>query len=278
MDRFTNVDLHDALLKIAECNTFFHLRNDLDISIDQIQRGLKINDPTAKSFIWISYVSGIDCYSEREVFLRDTRCYNGVKYHAASTAPDILLAYAVEAEYAKDGKIFGKIDVINIKEYAAHVRENAIDYSSMRLYLTDGGQQLMSRAEFDLRYPANLPPMMYWEHEPENPAALKALVDAARKLRDNSATQVDLWSHERQLYDNRYIFHAERLMEGINKLDKPNSPDRQSYTTPLNGRISAAFNSEQLGNILRQLPFKNPVLSVYKDGWDMHLLAVPRRC
>ncbi len=42
-------------------------------------------------------------------------------------------------------------------------------------------------------------------------------------------------------------------MEGINKLDKPNSPDSQSYTTPLNGRVSAAFNTEQLGRVLSQL-------------------------
>jgi hypothetical protein len=275
MERFVNVDLRDALRKIAESNTFFHLYNDLDVSFEQMLRAAKISDPSEKSFIWVSYVSGIDCYSEREVFLRDTRSYNGVSYHSSETSPDIILAYAVEVDSVKDGKIMGNIDEINIRDYAAYVRENAIEYGSMRIYLESGGQRIMPRDEFDKRYPQYLPKMESWTHEPDDPAVLRSLVDAARKSRTETSEPGNLWSHEHKLYDNRYVFHADRLMKEINKLAKPNSPDNQSFSAPLDGRIAAAFNVDQLSRILERLPFKNPAFTVYKDGRDMQLV-VPR--
>jgi hypothetical protein len=108
-----------------------------------------------------------------------------------------------------------------------------------------------------------------------DPAALRDLMDTAGRDRDKTAETGDLWANESKLYDNRYIFHAERLMKDLDKLDKPNGADNLSFQTPLDGRIASAFNAEQLGRVLQRLPFGNPSFAVHKDGFDLKLI-VPR--
>jgi hypothetical protein len=60
LDYIENVDLCEALRKIANQNTYFHLENDLGVSIEQMERAAKINDYNDKTLIWVSYPSGID--------------------------------------------------------------------------------------------------------------------------------------------------------------------------------------------------------------------------
>ena len=85
----------------------------------------------------------------------------------------------------------------------------------------------------------------------------------------------DMWAHTNKLNDNRFAFHAGKLMEALNNHPEPNSPDKQSFITPLDGCIAYAFNPDQLGRLLKALPFDNAVFTVQKGKFDMNLI-VPR--
>lgn len=276
MDRIDNVDLREAMADIAKCNTSFHLDNDLGISIDQMERAANLNDYTDKTLIWVSYPSGIDCYPEREVFQKGTCGYNGVLYHGFDMQSDLKLAYAVDVIGIKDGRLSGTLYEIDIREYAANVKENAVPANTIRIYDEAGRQTVMPKDEFDRRYPLDLVKMTYWRREPDDPSALKAVMDNVwNDSRDGKYKECSLWSHTSRLYDNRFDFYAGQLLRDLSKLEKPNSLDRQSFTVSLHSVIASAFNPEQLGRLLEKLPYKDAAFTVRK-GQSFMELAVPR--
>ena len=279
MDRIDNVDLREALQRIAENNTFFHLHNDIGISFDQMERAAKLDDPTEKSLIWVSNPGGIDCYTERETFVKDSRGNNGVHYHGFDMQSDRKLAYTVEVTAIKDGKIYGNLYETDIRKYADNTRQNALASNTVRLYLADprdNGQQItMPKDEFNRRYPLDLPKMTSYRYEPDNPAALYALLDGAYKDREANSTPSDLWQHTSRLYDERYAFYANQTMRDIAKLGEPNSPDKKTFSVTLNPYVAIAFGPEELGKLLDALPYKDAAFTIQKGQRDMRVV-VPR--
>lgn len=279
MDRINNVDLREALQRIAENNTFFHLHNDLGISFEQMERAAKLDDPTEKTLIWVSNPSGIDCYTERETFVKDSRGNNGVHYHGFDMQSDRKLAYAVEVTAIKDGKIYGNLYETDIRKYAENTRQNALASNTVRLYLADprdNGQQItMPKDEFNRRYPLDLPKMTAYRYEPDNPAALYALLDKAWKDREANSTPSDLWLHTSRLYDERYAFYANQTMRDIGKLNEPNSPDKMTFSVSLNSYVANAFGPEELAKLLDAMPYKNAAFTMQK-GWRDMRVVVPR--
>ena len=279
MDRIDNVDLREALGDIARNNTFFHRDNDLSISIEQMGRAAKLNDYADKTLIWVSYPSGIDCYPERDVFQKGTRGYNGVLFHGFDMQSDRKLAYAVDVVGIKDGRVHGSLYEIDIREYAEHVRQNAVPSNNIRIFVDDphGGEQIvMPKDEFDRRYPLDLVKMAYWRHEPDDPTALKAQIDDVwNNSRDGRYEARDLWSHTDKLYDSRTEFYSNQIMESMNKLREPNSPDKQFFCAPLNSEIATAFGPDQFSRLLDALPYKNAEFSI-KKGQGHIQVVIPR--
>lgn len=279
MDRIDNVDLRDALRQIAENNTFFHLDNDIGISFDQMELAAKLDDPTEKTLIWVSYPSGIVCYSERDVFQKDTRGFNGVLFHGFDCQSDRKLAYAVEVTGIEDGKVRGNLCEIDIRGYAETVRQNAVAHQNVTIFgnlnvLHD--QTVMPLEEFNRRYPQNLPKMEYWRHEPNNLAILEYRLENAQIDREADCVPSDMWLHTSNLYDERYAFYANQTVQAICKLGEPNSPDRQTFSVPLNSYVANAFGPEQLGKLLDALPYKNAAFTIQKGQRGNMMVVVPR--
>jgi hypothetical protein len=169
---------------------------------------------------------------------------------------------------------------VDITEYAKSVRENAVASNSIRIFVDDphgGGKQIvMPKDEFDRRYPLDLVKMAYWRREPDDPDKLKAVIDNVwNTQRESIHKSCDLWTHTSKLYDNRTEFYSSQIMESLNKLPEPNSPDMQFFSAPLNSYIAAAFNPEQLSRLLDAIPYKNAEFSIKKGQSGMNVL-VPR--
>lgn len=279
MIQIENINLREALDGIARNNTAWHLENDLGISIGQMDRAAKMDDPTEKTLIWISYPAGIDCYSERDVFQKDTRGFNGVQYHANGAGYERKLAYAIEVTGTQDGKLMGNLFEINLQAYGAFVREKAIPYHTMRLFLTDaydrGEQIVMSKQDFDSAYPQELPKMKYWRHEPSDSGALEELLNRQYVARSLAAEPCDLWLHTCNLYDERLLCYSEKIMETFGKLSEANSPDQQYFSVVLPSFVAAAFHSDQLSCLLDALPFDSTAFSIRKGQRELHV-EVPR--
>jgi hypothetical protein len=279
MDSIINVDLRETLTDIAKLNTFYHLENDIQISFEQMERAVRMEDYLESTLIWVSYPSGIDCHSEREVLQKITRGYNVVQYHGESAAREPKLAYAVEVCELKNGSIFGNIYEIDIHEYAKYARDNAITTNSIQIYLDDSLRKdryiVMPIDEFNSRYPLDLPKMTYWRNVPSDHATLNSVINKAMDMRLQGYRQCRLWDHTDKLYDNRLLFHADKLINGINKHKEPNSHDKQSFTVPVDTYIAENFGPEQLSRILDKLPYKNAALTVRKGQHSM-ILIVPK--
>ena len=274
MDRIENVDLREALDAIARNNTFFHRECDLGVSLEQMERAEKQKDYMEKTLIWISYPSGIDCYTEREVFQEDTRGYNGVLYHGKDTRSDRTLAYAVDVAGVKDGRLFGSLYETDIREYAKGVHANATPSNTVRMYDMSGSETVMPWDEFNRRYPLDLVKLSYWRHEPDDPSALKAALDDIwNNSRDGKHTKRDIWAHTSRLYDERDAFYASGIMKSLNQLHRPNSPDNQFYAASLDGRITSAFDPEQLGRLLDRLPYKSAEFSIKRGQTAMYVIV-----
>jgi len=279
MDKIENVNLNEALRDIAKCNTFFHLDNDLNISIDQMKRAAKMDDPAEKTLIWVSTPTGIDCYTEREVFQRESRGYNGMMFHGFDMPRDLKLAYAVDVSSENGGAVFGSLQQIDLRQYAEHMRETAVNSGIIKLYLNDPDDSrktmLMSKGDFFSSHVRDLPKMEYFRYEPHDPAALQKLLDGARQNRDADAKPRDLWGHESELYDKRTAFYSNQIVESLYKLREPNSADRQFFHAPLNSYVAAALEPHQLSKILDALPYDRAEFSLKKGELDMKVI-VPR--
>ena len=276
MDRIQNVDLREALDAISRNNTFFHRENDLNISIEQMERAARQKDYTDKTLIWVSYPSGIDCYPEREVFQKDTRGYNGVHYHGKDTESDRRLVYAVDVAGIKDGILYGSLYETDIREYAKGVHSKAVPSNTVRIYEINGGETVVPRDEFNRRYPLDLVKMSYWRHEPDDPAVLKAVMDNVWNVdRSGNYTERGLWAHTSRLHDDRDVFYSSKLLRDLSKLREPNSPDKQYFMVSLDPRAAAAFDPEQLSRLLAKLPYDNAEFSV-KKGQSYMQAVIPR--
>ncbi|MDD3227966.1 MAG: hypothetical protein PHE09_02015 [Oscillospiraceae bacterium] len=279
MNQLENIDLREALGDIARNNTAWHLENDFAVSIGQMERAVKMDDSTEKTLIWISYPAGIDCYSERDVFQKDTRGFNGVQYHANGTQHERKLAYAVEVTGDHEGKLMGNLFEIDLQAYGAFAQEKATPSHTMRLFLTDaydrGAQTVMSKQEFDSAYPQQLPEMKYWRHEPSDPGALEELLNRQYVTRSLEAEPCDLWLHTSNLYDERLIYYSEKILETFGKLSEANSPDQRYFSVALPSFVAAAFHAEQLSRLLDTLPFDSTAFSIHKGQRELHV-EVPR--
>jgi len=277
MDNIANVDLREALTAIAKNNTFYHLDSDIKISFDQMELAAKMGDYSDKTFIWVSYPSGIDCYNEREVFQHDTRAYNGVQYHGAGTEREPKLAYAVDVGELKDGSIFGNIYEIDLQEYAKHVRAYEVKSTSMQLFFDDirrkDKYEIMPLAEFNKRFPLNLPKMVHWRNLTNDTESLNNAIGKAWDMRLSGSSQVSIWQHTDKLEDKQLAFYANQLVQELNKLKEPNSTDKQNFNVSLDVRASHNFRPEQLGSLLDNLPFDTAAFAVQKGQRDMKLVV-----
>ena len=277
MDCISNVDLKEALMQIAQRNTFYHLDNDIKISYEQLEQAMKISDLSEKTLIWVSYPAGIDCYVEREVFQKDTSGYNGVLHHGKGADYEPKLTYAVEVQEVKDGSIYGNLYEIDIQEYAQDVKKMAVTSNAMQLFFDDvrrnDNYEIMPLKEFNQRFPLDLPKMVYWRNLPSDTKGLNAAIIKAHNIR-LSYSKCSLWGHTDKLEDKRLAFHADKLIAGINEHKEPNSPDKQSFTTSLDAYVANNFGTEQLSNLLDKLPYENSAFTVQKGNrWNMNLVV-----
>jgi len=277
LDIIKNVDLREALMDIAKQNTLYNLENDLQVSLELMERALKIDNALEKDFIWVSYPSGIDCYVEHEAFLFDTRGYNGILYHCEGAEREPKLAYTVEVTAKKDGSIFGNIFEMDIKKYTEHLKSHVLRPNTVRLYTQDvrdtSKQIVMPLDEFNKRYPFDLPKAVFWRYKTADQTSLHHAINKSWDMRWDSPKSCRIWEHTNKLGDRRLEFHANKMVKEINRLKEPNTHDKQNFAVSLDACIANNFMPEQLSRLLDKIPYKNAAFAVQKGQSSMKLVV-----
>jgi hypothetical protein len=184
----------------------------------------------------------------------------------------------VEVTKLEHGIISGNIYELDIQKYAENVKAAAVISNAKQIFFDDVRRndkyEIMPLDEFNRRYPLDLPKMAYWRNLPADTEALNTAVEKAWDMRLSGTVKCDIWRHTDNLHDRRLLFHADKLIKGINGHKEPNSADKQSFTTALDAYVANNFGTEQLSSLLDKLPYKNAAFVVQKgQRWDMKLVV-----
>lgn len=83
-----------------------------------------------KMFVWLCRECGTWCLQERDVFLKDTREYNTLKFYREQTT-EPMLAFIIEVMNAAATSVIGNVYALNYEEYSHHVVSTALSTKSI---------------------------------------------------------------------------------------------------------------------------------------------------
>ena len=116
--KFSNIDILSFMNEVVQKHTKYY-QSDFEIDKEILFETADKQDQQDKTFLWLCRESGTWCLHERDVFLKDTREYNTVRFYREQTTEPIL-AFIVEVISAATS-VIGNIYVIDYTEYYHHV-------------------------------------------------------------------------------------------------------------------------------------------------------------
>ena len=197
MLKFENVDVIATLGAIMRQNTEFY-RSDFDIDKEIIEQAAVSDDDEDKYLLWMSRPAGTYCFRERETYIQGTRQHNTWKYYGEQTH-DRILAYAVELNASRGGKVHGTIYALDYLPHFQHIKAAALPSSTNRLTYQRGIRDIPPDAPFDGYPDYELGPLLRYDILPKDPAALDALLAQERHRRAREAIQGDFRAYHAAL-------------------------------------------------------------------------------
>jgi hypothetical protein len=271
MDKFENINLIEALRRVMETNTVYY-KNDFNIDVDYFRRMAKQGDPSEKTILWYSRPSGTFSETERQVFQSDTSGHNSWRYYAEQSQRDRVLAYAAEIERVDTatGDVFGNLYELDYHKHAERVRKQSVSSSEVTIFFKRGDSQLMDREEFLNKTVYEVPPVLRFRNEPDNPAKLEKLLRSEKEKRGLSCVAADLDYHIRDLQEGRITFEADRIMANLQKLNAPNSADKLRYMTEIDYHFVTFASNDDIDKLKLAIPYISTSVSSEKNQRGMY--------
>lgn len=233
MQKFENVDVIVALGEIMRQNTAFY-QSDFDIDKGIIQRAAASDQAVDKTLLWMSRSSGTYCFRERDVFLKDTRQHNTWRFYGEQTR-DKILAYAVELTSTKDGAIRGNLYELDYQQHFRRVIDAALPVSMNRLFYEHGSRDIPAEQFFD-----------------GSPGDFKAHITA--------------------LHDSRIETEAQRIVDKLEDLSAPNSPNKTHFMVEISPHFDALSSTKDNDRLFAMLPYKSLCFTGIKDRHGVYAM------
>jgi len=197
MRKFENVDIVAALGAVVELNTE-HYKSDFKYDIAQFKAAARNPDGENNHLLWLSRKSGTHCYPERDVYIKDTSAFNTWTDHATFLGQpgiyqsvivnDHILAFAVEITGIENGRIKGNLHELDFRDHVKQVNDIAIPKHTVTSIHKDGTKITLPHTEHNGKWQ-----QLYHQHgqavsyraDPQDKAALQAIVTQAREQREN---------------------------------------------------------------------------------------------
>ena len=116
--KFSNVDVLSFMSEVVQKHTKYY-QSDFEIDKEILLEAADKQEQQDKTFVWLCRTHGTWCLHERDVFLKDTREYNTVRFYREQTTEPIL-AFIVEVISAATS-VIGNISVVDYSAYYNHV-------------------------------------------------------------------------------------------------------------------------------------------------------------
>ena len=128
--KFENVDIISTLRKIMEHNTE-HYQSDFNYDVKMLEQAAA--DPKgSRSFLWLSRLCGTWCFSDRDVFIRNTHANHTWQFYEGSTTENVK-AFWVELDGKADSVIKGNIVELMYEEHVADVEKNSLSANAVEI-------------------------------------------------------------------------------------------------------------------------------------------------
>lgn len=145
--KFSNVDILFFMNEVVQKHMKYY-QSDFEIDKEILLEAAEKQEQQDKMFVWLCRECGTWCLQERDVFLKDTREYNTLKFYREQTKEPIL-AFIIEVISATAISVIGNVYALNYKEYSHHVVSTALPTKSILFQYEHGYRMKEAEAILD---------------------------------------------------------------------------------------------------------------------------------
>lgn len=186
--RFKGINLFETMERIVDVHTVAY-KEDFKLDKELLTEAAKTPKRTSRTFLWMCRTMGTWLLEERNVFLKDTREHNTLRFYREQTSEPILL-FAVEVTKMIDGKVMGNLYLLDYGKYYDRVVSESIEADTVMHY--EGGSRIIPAKNVTFHYDATYGELLCWEYIPKLKDELSLLLWKEKQYRENfTARDVD---------------------------------------------------------------------------------------
>lgn len=219
--KFDEVDLLNVMEQIVQIHTR-HYQDDFEIDKRQIGKLADSPERESRFLIWMSRPNGTNCFSERDVFLRESYANLAVMHYFERTY-DPILAYAVELQKKEDGRLIGRMQELNFCAFAARVSKKALPTATVTTEFADGYSEVIPYPSFQpllrVLMEKHGPPSKI-TFDPKDMRDLTELLQQERANRSRETVPGDIDAHLAKLREASVRERLEKAKSTVSSLQK----------------------------------------------------------
>lgn len=263
LHKFENVDIVASLDQIMKQNTGFY-QTDLECDKKVIADALASSQKEDKTFLWLSRPSGTYCFRERDVFLNGTGANLTWRFYQEQVRRDRILAYAIELTGKEHGEIRGNLYELDYVKHYKRVKETGLRADNNRLIYEHGEKVIPAEQRYLIgRDDAELGKFKGYEALPHDPDALQTLLLEEHHSREQLLPG-NFKEHISDLRGGLIKWEAKRIVQDMEQLGKPNSPDKTHFMIELSPTFQQLAEPKDIQRLSTMLPYKTLSLSKIK--------------
>lgn len=269
LQKFMDVDLETILPQIMAQKTAFN-QTDLGYALDTMRKGAATQDPAKRNFVVIFQQSGVDCLNERDMFISGTRSYNICQYYHRHTREPV---WAYSVELIGDGKdgLRGNLYQQDQHQMAVFAERAASPYTDVTVTFFGGKAVRIPEKAYNYEMIPSLKHRYGDILDTRNEADDESVVQGALHREHGRRERMPkghIGAHVQELAESRIQTEADRLTSVLQRLTKPNTPDKTHYMEKVSPYFLPLASQDDMYRLLEkvQAQVKQPMYIATVEG------------
>ena len=179
--RFTGINLFEAMERVVDAHTTAY-KEDFKLDMELLRESVETPERASRTFLWMCRTMGTWLLEERNVFLKDTREHNTLRFYREQTSEPILL-FAVEATKVIDGIVMGNLYLLDYGKYYGRVVSESLEADTVMHY--EGGSRIIPAKNVTLHCDGTYGELLRWEYIPKLEHELSLLLWKEKLYRES---------------------------------------------------------------------------------------------